>query len=241
MMIVPAIDIMDGRCVRLRQGLFEERKDYSDSPLWVARHFAEKGFTHLHLVDLDGARTGSIVHWNVVEDICRETRLEIDFGGGINSEKDVQRLLSSGVEQVNIGSLAVRQPEIVTQWIRLFGHTRIIVSADVKNGLIAVDGWTRTETKGWMDFISYFALRGLRWLSCTDILRDGMLLGAHMELYQSIREAFPDVKLVASGGVSAKKDLEDLLALGVERAIAGRALYEGVLPIEVAVDWNKKN
>lgn len=241
MILVPAIDIMDGKCVRLAQGRFDEKRIYEADPVEMARRFEGEGISHIHLVDLDGARQSSIVHWSLVEKICRQTGLRVDFGGGINSQSDLDRLVAIGVSQVNIGSLALSNRELVLEWLSAPAGSRIILSADIKKNAIASAGWTRTSDVHWKDFIGVFESRGLGWACCTDISKDGMLEGPNIGLYSEITASFPALKVIASGGVTSATDIERLSSTGVARAIVGKALYEGRLTVAQLADWNQKN
>jgi phosphoribosylformimino-5-aminoimidazole carboxamide ribotide isomerase len=241
MILVPAIDIMDGKCVRLTQGRFDETRIYEADPVEMARRFEGEGITHVHLVDLDGARQSSIVHWSLVEKICRQTRLRVDFGGGINSQSDLDRLAAIGVSQVNIGSLALSNRMLVMEWLSAPSSSQIILSADIKENAIASAGWTRTSEMHWKDFIGIFASQGLGWACCTDISKDGMLEGPNIGLYSEITACFPALNVIASGGITSAADIERLSATGVARAIVGKALYEGRLTVAQLADWNQKN
>jgi phosphoribosylformimino-5-aminoimidazole carboxamide ribotide isomerase len=241
MILVPAIDIMDGKCVRLAQGRFDEKRVYDADPVEVARRFEGEGITHIHLVDLDGARKSSVVHWQLIEAICSQTRLHVDFGGGVKTQGDLDRLLAMGVSQVNIGSLALSNREVVLEWLSTNPGSAIILSADIKSGSIASAGWTRTSDVHWKDFIGAFESQGLGWACCTDISKDGMLQGPNIDLYSEITQAFPNLKVIASGGVTSAGDFERLSATGVARAIVGKALYEGRLTVAQLADWNQRN
>jgi phosphoribosylformimino-5-aminoimidazole carboxamide ribotide isomerase len=226
MRIIPAIDIIEGKCVRLSQGDYGQKKIYNENPLEVARNFEEAGLKYLHLVDLDGAKAGVVTNWPVVKEITSNTNLLVDFGGGIKTERDVQALLDIGVRQVNLGSIAVKQPEVVFRWIDKFGPEKIILSADVKNEMIQISGWQQNSNVGIIDFIRNFQSRGLEFVTCTDISTDGMLNGPNTMLYKKIIGAFPDIKLIASGGVSSAADLEQLEDEALFGVIVGKAIYE---------------
>lgn len=227
MRILPAIDLIDGKCVRLTQGDYAQKKIYNENPVDVAKGFEAAGLKYLHLVDLDGAKAGKVVNWKVVEAITSLTNLVVDFGGGIKTEQEIKQLFDSGVSQVNIGSLAVKNPTMVYQWIEQFGPDKIILSADVKNELIAISGWQENSNHNITDFIDSYKQKGLRYVTCTDIAVDGMLTGPNIELYKKLLSAFPDIKLIASGGVSSMKDLDALQAINVDGVIIGKAIYEG--------------
>ncbi len=227
MIIVPAIDFIDGKCVRLTQGAFETSVTYSDDPVEMAKTFASSGFSRLHLVDLDGARTGSPKHLDVLASIKSETDLLVDFGGGLRDRAAVDRAFEHGADLVTIGSAAIRQPTSFVGWLHEFGPERIILAADVKDGYIAVSGWTETSTRTLIDTITEFVDAGLKYVMVTDVWRDGTLEGPATKLYSEIRTAFPNIFLIASGGVGSLDDLADLRATGCDAAIVGKAFYEG--------------
>ncbi|MBX7124921.1 MAG: 1-(5-phosphoribosyl)-5-[(5-phosphoribosylamino)methylideneamino]imidazole-4-carboxamide isomerase [Cyclobacteriaceae bacterium] len=229
MYLIPAIDIMDGHCVRLTQGSYDNRKTYHEDPLTVALAFQTAGLQRLHLVDLDGAKSGKVKNWQVVESLCDQTSLTIDFGGGIQQDGDIGRLFELGVHQVNIGSKAVKDPVTVMRWMDQFGPERIILSADARNGRIAVDGWQSDGGLDLFQFIQQYHNAGTRFVTCTDIERDGMMGGSNTALYALLIERFPDIHLIASGGVNSIADLEKLSSAGLYGAIVGKAIYEGHL------------
>jgi phosphoribosylformimino-5-aminoimidazole carboxamide ribotide isomerase len=224
--IIPAIDIIDGKCVRLKGGDYDQKTIYGDDPVEVARGFEKSGFRRLHIVDLDGAAAGRLVNTEIVREICRYTSLLVDYGGGIRTRNDIITLLDAGVRQFTVGSLAARNKELVLEWLEEFGAERLILGADVKDGKIAVNGWKDTVESGLMDFIGSFIRRGLTSIICTDVSRDGMMSGPATELYKSVLNVFPDIDLIASGGVSNSADLKALEAAGVKSVIVGKALYE---------------
>lgn len=232
MRIIPAIDIIDGMCVRLTQGDYAQKKIYHDNPVDVARSFEAAGLTHLHLVDLDGAKQGKVVNWNVIESICKGTSLRVDFGGGIKTTEEIERLINTGVRQVNLGSIAVKQPDKITEWLDHFGHQRIILSADVKNEMISINGWQHDSTINIVTFLREYIQRGIEHVTCTDISTDGMLSGPNLELYKKVLLGFPQLNLIASGGVSTIEDLYELQAIGVDGVIVGKAIYEGKISLE---------
>lgn len=232
MRIIPAIDIIDGKCVRLVQGDYSQKTIYNENPLEVARSFENAGLTHLHLVDLDGAKAGKVISWEVVQNIASETSLKVDFGGGIKTTEEVERLLNLGVRQVNLGSIAVREPEKITAWIRQFGADRIILSADVKNEMISIDGWQQNSAINIVAFLRDYIQRGIKHVTCTDIRTDGMLTGPNVELYKKILLSFPQLHLIASGGVSSLDDLQELKQIGADGVIVGKAIYEGRIKLD---------
>ena len=232
MRIIPAIDIIDGKCVRLVQGDYTQKTIYNENPLDVAQSFEDAGLTHLHLVDLDGAKAGKVVSWQVIEKITRGTSLKVDFGGGIKTTDEVSRLLEIGVSQVNLGSIAVKQPEKITEWIEQFGADKIILSADVKDEVISLDGWQQSSTINIVTFLRDYIQRGIEHVTCTDIRTDGMLTGPNIELYKKILLSFPQLHLIASGGVGSLEDLHELKLIGADGVIVGKAIYEGRISLQ---------
>jgi phosphoribosylformimino-5-aminoimidazole carboxamide ribotide isomerase len=232
MEIIPAIDIMEGRCVRLTQGVFSTRKTYSDDPLSLARSFEDAGIRRLHLVDLDGARCGRVVNLDVLEKIHASTRLVIDFGGGVKTNQDIQQVFDAGASMVTGGSIAVKDPDIFTSWIHQYGHEKIILGADVKGKSIMVSGWTKASEFELYDFLQHYVDKSIKYVICTDVDHDGMLNGPSLDLYKNILIHFPGINLVASGGVSSLHDLEQLEQSDVWGVIIGKALYEGRIKLE---------
>lgn len=235
MRIIPAIDIIDGKCVRLTQGDYTKKKVYNENPLEVARDFEHAGLAYLHLVDLDGARAGKVINWKVIESITQNTKLSVDFGGGIKTEEEVIRLFESGVSQVNLGSIAVKDPSLVEGWIRKFGAGKIILSADVRNEKIAVSGWSKDSAIEIADFIQDYIRMGITYVTCTDISTDGMLQGPNIGLYSKLLDKFPSIKLVASGGVSNMEDIQQLKRIRIDGVIVGKAIYEGKVKLKELV------
>jgi phosphoribosylformimino-5-aminoimidazole carboxamide ribotide isomerase len=238
MRIIPAIDVIGGKCVRLTQGDYTKKKIYSESPLDVAKRFEDAGLKHLHLVDLDGAKAGMVKNWELVEFITSQTSLHVDFGGGIKTDAEIKQLFELGVKQVNIGSLAVKEPFKVYQWLEKFGSHRVILSADVKNELIAISGWQENSNVSITDFLTMYCAKGLSYVTCTDIGMDGMLGGPNVALYKKLLVLFPTLKVIASGGVSSIEDLKSLKAAGVEGAIVGKAIYEEKIKLEDLQEFN---
>jgi len=226
MRIIPAIDIIDGKCVRLTKGDYSTKKIYNEDPLEVANMFQDHGIQYLHLVDLDGARSSQIVNYKVLERIASKTRLKIDFGGGLKSDADLQVAFDSGAAQITGGSIAVKDPELFQTWIANYGKERIILGADVKKGKIAVSGWTESSDLELLPFVEDYLKRGLEYVICTDISRDGMLEGPSLDLYKELMDPFPEIRLIASGGISGMDDVFRLQELGCEGAIIGKAIYE---------------
>jgi phosphoribosylformimino-5-aminoimidazole carboxamide ribotide isomerase len=237
MRIIPAIDIIDGKCVRLSQGDYGQKKIYNENPLEVAKSFEDAGLKYLHLVDLDGAKAGKVTNWKVIETLTSKTNLMVDFGGGIKTEKEIQDLFAFGVRQVNLGSIAVKNAELVKEWIDRFGGEKIVLSADVKNEIVAIAGWLKSSTLSLNDFIRSYVKEGIQYVTCTDISTDGMLAGPNVELYQKTLVAFPGIKLIASGGVSNMEDLRKLRELKVDGAIVGKAIYEGRVTLQELGDF----
>lgn len=231
MRLIPAIDIIDGKCVRLSQGDYDQKKVYDQSPLEVARDLEKKGYKYLHLVDLDGAKSSQPHNLYVLNQIALETNLKIDFGGGVKSEDSLIQALRCGAHQVNIGSLAVRNPNLVKFWLLRYSPEQIVIGADVKDGKIALNGWRDVSEVDLMEFINDFADAGAKYFVCTDISKDGMMQGSSVALYDRIMENFPDIKLIASGGVSSIEEVKQLDTLGVDGAIIGKAIYEGLIDL----------
>ena len=227
MRIIPAIDIIDGKCVRLTQGDYAQKRVYNENPLEIAKSFEDAGLQYLHLVDLDGAKAGKVINWNVIDSITKHTSLIVDFGGGIKTDEEISKLFEAGVKQVNLGSVAVKHPDSVQRWIEIYGSDRIILSADVKNEKIAISGWLEDSSISIDDFIRDYLRKGIRYITCTDISTDGMLQGPNVALYRKLLETFPEIKLIASGGVSSLNDLRDLQKINVDGVIIGKAIYEG--------------
>lgn len=231
MRIIPAIDIIDGKCVRLTKGDYNTQVTYSENPLEVAKMFEDNGIKYLHLVDLDGAKSKSIVNHKVLNQIAANTSLKIDFGGGIKSDKDAKIAFDNGASQITGGSIAVENPELFMQWLAEYGADKIILGADSKNRKIATHGWLKESEMDVLDFISKYEIEGIKYVICTDIAKDGMLQGASEELYQEIIDT-TDVSLIASGGVSTVDDLTKLKQMGCEGAIIGKAIYEGKISMK---------
>ena len=232
MHIIPAIDIIDGKCVRLRQGDYGQQTVYSESPLEMAKQFEAAGISRLHLVDLDGARAHHIVNHKVLESIASQTSLQVDFGGGVRSDDDIKLAFDSGAVQVTIGSLAVRDPDLTLRWLSTYGGEKIILGADVRGEMIAIDGWQQSGGVSLDGFLTDYIQAGIRYVICTDIERDGMLGGPAIELYKRILKDYPDIQLIASGGISNVNDLIALRGAGLYGAITGKAIYEGRISLE---------
>ena len=235
MYIIPAIDIIDGKCVRLTQGDYAQKKVYNEDPLEVAKRFADAGITRLHLVDLDGAKAKHIVNYKVLERIATRTDLHIDFGGGLKQDEDLRIAFESGAAQITGGTVAVKNPDRFLAWLERYGAERIILGADVKNGKIAVSGWQEESQEELLPFLERYLAAGVRYAICTDVSKDGLLQGAALELYADIRERFPDLQLIASGGVTAMEEVNRLREIGCFGAIIGKAIYEGHIRLEELV------
>ncbi len=230
--LIPAIDLIDGKCVRLTQGDYDSKKIYNEDPLEVAKQFEDYGIRRLHVVDLDGARQGRIINYRVLERIATRTSLIIDFGGGLKAEGDLEIAFESGAQMITGGSIAVKEPEIFTSWIKKFGPEKIILGADAKEKKIAISGWEETTDQDLIPFIQKYYDLGITKTICTDIARDGMLQGASVPLYKEIREAIPYIYLIASGGVSSIEDIEQLIEAGIPAVIFGKAIYEGKIQLK---------
>ena len=226
MRIIPAIDLIDGKCVRLSKGDYATQKIYNEHPLEVAKAFEAHGIQHLHLVDLDGAKSKHIVNHKVLEDIASKTSLKIDFGGGLKSDEDLKIAFESGAHQVTGGSIAVKEPEVFEQWIETYGSEKIILGADVQGDRIATNGWLETSEHRLVDFVKDYHAKGIQYVICTDISKDGMLEGPSFEVYADLLAAQPGIKLIASGGISSFDELPRLAAMGCEGTIIGKAIYE---------------
>lgn len=226
MRIIPAIDLIDGKCVRLSKGDYATQKIYNEHPLEVAKAFEDHGIQHLHLVDLDGAKSKHIVNHKVLEDIVSKTSLKIDFGGGLKSDEDLKIAFESGAHQVTGGSIAVKEPGVFEQWIETYGSEKIILGADVQGERIATNGWLETSEHRLVDFVKDYHAKGIQYVICTDISKDGMLEGPSFEVYADLLAAQPGIKLIASGGISSFDELPRLAAMGCEGTIIGKAIYE---------------
>ena len=225
--LIPAIDIIDGKCVRLSKGEYESKKIYNENPLEVAKEFEASGMKRLHVVDLDGAASKHIVNHRTLEQLAGHTSLTIDFGGGIKTDDDLHIAFESGAKMVTLGSIAVKEPELFEKWLNMYGNERIILGADTKGGKIAVNGWKENSDLELMDFLTQYINKGIKKILCTDISRDGMLEGPATGLYQEIIRTHPDIYLMASGGVSCIDDIYKLDEAGIPAVVFGKAIYEG--------------
>jgi len=232
MKIIPAIDIIDGKCVRLSKGDYATQKIYNENPLEVAKQFEAHGIQYLHLVDLDGAKSNQIVNYKVLEQIATKTALQIDFGGGLKSDADLQIAFECGAKQITGGSIAIKNPKLFQEWILKYGSEKIILGADANNRKIAVSGWLEESSEDLIPFIKNYQNKGIEYVICTDIAKDGMLEGPSFELYQEISETLPAIKLIASGGISTFEELPKLAELGCEGTIIGKAIYENRITLK---------
>jgi phosphoribosylformimino-5-aminoimidazole carboxamide ribotide isomerase len=230
--IIPAIDLIDGKCVRLTQGDYGQKTIYNENPLEVAKQIEGAGIKRLHLVDLDGAKQKRIINHAVLEKLATHTSLHIDFGGGLQSEEDLKIAFGAGARQITGGSIAVKNKPLFENWIKTFGGEKIILGADCKAGLIAISGWQETTAISVFDLIEEYQAQGIQYCICTDVAKDGLLQGPSIDLYAQIRERFPSLKLIASGGVTTIEDLDVLNQMGVHGAIIGKAFYEGKIKLE---------
>lgn len=241
MELIPAIDLIDAKCVRLSQGDYAQTKVYNENPLEVAKAFEDVGIRRLHLVDLDGAKAHHIVNYKVLESIATHTSLEIDFGGGLKSDEDLRIAFECGAKMVTGGSIAVKSPELFEKWLQKYGGERIILGSDVKDEKIAINGWQdKTDIDIW-SFLADYQAKGVRKTICTDIAFDGMLAGPSIALYRKIIERFPDLYLIASGGVSGMEDIHCLQEAGLPAVIFGKAIYEGRISLQELSIFNSKN
>jgi phosphoribosylformimino-5-aminoimidazole carboxamide ribotide isomerase len=230
--IIPAIDIIDGQCVRLSQGKYNQKTVYSGNPLMIAKAFENKGFKRLHLVDLDGAKSGEVKNIKVLEEICSSTNLIVDYSGGIRTIKQAEFALNIGAKFLGIGSLAIKEPSLFNEMIKTFGAEKLILATDVLNNKVYINGWLKETDIKIFDLISAYCELGISKFMCTDISRDGMLSGVNIEFYKAIKNQFKTIYLIASGGVSSKKDIYDLEKAGIDAVIVGKAFYEDIIPVE---------
>jgi phosphoribosylformimino-5-aminoimidazole carboxamide ribotide isomerase len=230
--IIPAIDIIEGKCVRLSRGDYQTVKVYGESPLDVAKKFEDIGIQRLHLVDLDGAKEKRIINWKILERITSYTGLRIDFGGGIQSDQDIDIAFECGAAQVTAGSIAVKNRALVLSWLYRFGSEKIILGADVHKSKISIHGWTEATDIDLFDFIAEYQKEGIKYIICTDISKDGMLSGPSIGLYKELRSKFSELFLIASGGISNLQDVEELDKERIDGVIIGMAIYEGKIGLE---------
>jgi phosphoribosylformimino-5-aminoimidazole carboxamide ribotide isomerase len=239
--IIPAIDLIDGKCVRLSQGDYNQKTVYNENPLEVAKMFEDAGIKRLHLVDLDGAKAKHIVNHKILETIASKTKLVIDFGGGLKSDDDLRIAFECGATMVTGGSIAVKDREIFLHWIETYGIEKIILGADAKDKMIAVSGWQEVSELPILEFIESYTSRGIQKVISTDIARDGMLTGPSIDLYKEIMDRFPTLELIASGGIATMKDIYELDEMGVPGVITGKAIYENRISLDEIRNFHKIN
>ena len=236
--LIPAIDIINGQCVRLTKGDYQQKTVYSDSPAEVAKGFEQLGFKRLHVVDLDGAKSKHIVNDEVLRLITTGTSLNVDFGGGIKTDDDIRKAFDAGAKMVTIGSIAVQKPELCFNWLDKYGAERIILGADVRHGKISINGWKEDSDEDLLPFLRKYIDAGIRHVLCTEISKDGTLAGPAIELYKSIMETYPGLHLIASGGVSSIDDIKALDAAGIPAVVFGKAIYEGRIDLKELIMEN---
>ena len=235
--IIPAIDLIEGKCVRLTQGDYQQKKIYNENPIEVALEFEDAGLTRLHLVDLDGAKARKVVNWKVLETIANKTKLHIDFGGGVQSDEDLRIVFESGARQVTGGSIAVKNPDLFEHWLLYHGGDKMILGADARNERVAVSGWEEGTDLWVYDFVQKWVEKGIRYTISTDVAKDGLLQGPSFELYKNLQEHCPDLRIIASGGVSRLSDIEKLAEMSIFGVIVGKAIYEGKITLPELTSW----
>lgn len=235
--LIPAIDIIGGQCVRLTKGDYDQKTVYRNSPAEVAKEFEQIGFKRLHVVDLDGAKSKHIVNEQVLKAITAETNLVVDFGGGIKTDADIEKAFSAGASMVTIGSIAVTDPDRFMGWLEKYGASRIILGADVRNGKISINGWKEDSGEALLPFMKKYIDAGVRYVLCTEISKDGTLAGPAIDLYKEMMATYPELHLIASGGVSSIDDIKALEAAGIPAVVFGKAIYEGKINLKELWDW----
>lgn len=230
--LIPAIDIIDGKCVRLTKGDYGQKKVYNDDPLAQAKEFEKLGMKRLHVVDLDGAKAKHVVNVDVLRGITAATGLKVDFGGGIKSDDDIEKAFAAGASLVTIGSIAVSQPDTFMRWLDRYGADKVILGADVRNGLVSINGWKEDTSEKLLPFLARYVKAGVKNVLCTEISRDGTLSGPSTDLYREVMEAFPGIHLIASGGVGRNEDIIELDEAGIPAVVFGKAWYEGKINLE---------
>jgi phosphoribosylformimino-5-aminoimidazole carboxamide ribotide isomerase len=235
--IIPAIDMIEGKCVRLTQGDYSQKKSYHENPLDVALKFQDYGIKYLHLVDLDGARLKKVVNYKILESIASKTQLEVDFGGGVQSDEDLRIVFECGAKQVTGGSIAIKNKELFKTWFKTYGGQKMILGTDVKDKKIAIHGWQETSDIWLFDLIEEYLEVGLDYTITTDVAKDGMLQGPSFDLYREMLDKYPKLKVIASGGVTTMKDVEQLHTIGVDGIIIGKAIYEETISLKDLKDW----
>ena len=235
--LIPAIDIINGQCVRLTKGDYDQKTVYRDSPAEVAKEFEEIGFHRLHVVDLDGAKSKHIVNDEVLRAITTDTQLTVDFGGGIKTDEDIEKAFAAGAAMVTVGSIAVTQPDLFMGWLEKYGPERMILGADVRHGKISINGWKEDSAEDLLPFLQKYIDAGVRNVLCTEISKDGTLSGPAIGLYSEVMEAYPELHLIASGGVSSLDDIKALDAAGIPAVVFGKAIYEGKIDLRELINY----
>ena len=239
--LIPAIDIINGQCVRLTKGDYDQKTVYRDSPAEVAKEFEEIGFRRLHVVDLDGAKSKHIVNDEVLRAITTDTQLTVDFGGGIKTDEDIEKAFAAGAAMVTVGSIAVTQPDLFMGWLEKYGPERMILGADVRHGKISINGWKEDSAEDLLPFLQKYIDAGVRNVLCTEISKDGTLSGPAIGLYSEVMEAYPELHLIASGGVSSLDDIKALDAAGIPAVVSGKAIYEGKIDLRELINCKLSN
>ena len=234
--LIPAIDIINGQCVRLTKGDYDQKTVYRDSPAEVAQEFESIGFKRLHVVDLDGAKSKHIVNTDVLRQIVLRTHLCVDFGGGIKTDDDIETAFANGAEMVTVGSIAVTNPDLFISWLQIYGADRLILGADVRNGKISINGWKEDSTEDLLPFLKKYIDAGVKNVLCTEISKDGTLQGPAIGLYKRVMQEYPDLHLIASGGVSSIDDIRALDAAGIPAVVFGKAIYEGKIDLHELIN-----
>ena len=237
--IIPAIDLIDGHCVRLTQGDYSQKKIYNENPLEVAKSFEDAGITRLHLVDLDGAKQKRIINHKILELIATKTNLHIDFGGGVQSDEMIEIAFNSGAKQVTGGSVAVKNPALFENWLQTYGGEKIILGADARDEKIAISGWEEATTESIYDFVGEYIKKGAKYAISTDVAKDGLLQGPSFDLYQNLQDQFPDLQIIASGGVAEFSDIVKLNDMNIFGVIVGKAIYEGRVTLKQLAEFNR--
>ena len=239
--LIPAIDIINGQCVRLTKGDYDKKTVYRDSPAEVAKEFEAIGFRRLHVVDLDGAKSKHIVNDEVLRAITTDTKLVVDFGGGIKTDEDIEKAFAAGASMVTVGSIAVTQPDLFMDWLEKYGPERMILGADVRHGKISINGWKEDSTENLLPFLRKYIDAGVRNVLCTEISKDGTLSGPAISLYSEVMNTYPELHLIASGGVSSLNDIKALDAAGIPAVVFGKAIYEGKINLNELWDWQNES
>ena len=234
--LIPAIDIINGQCVRLTKGDYDQKTVYRDSPAEVAQEFESFGFKRLHVVDLDGAKSKHIVNTDVLRQIVLQTHLCVDFGGGIKTDDDIETAFANGAEMVTVGSIAVTNPDLLISWLQIYGADRLILGADVRNRKISINGWKEDSTEDLLPFLKKYIDAGVKNVLCTEISKDGTLQGPAIDLYKRVMQEYPDLHLIASGGVSSIDDIRALDAAGIPAVVFGKAIYEGKIDLHELIN-----